>query len=306
MENALRRQQQRCEEAVEQAEKDYETALEQVRQEFDEQKSLLQEEKRRLLSVGQQISEARGRAVHLTSELFSWEQDLKQKTDEEEQEMLLERRQLLAQQQLPPQQAPAQQPLRLTNLREDEESATASEPKASGKATDDWKELVLAINLKRRQDRLASLLQLPWGLAVDRLEAVDGRALDWAKLVSDGSVHEDGRREGRWAEEAECPTICRCGGGVAAPSQKAVAVHRVRAPHAPFADHFLHSWRRRSGSFSPHLTLAAVGCALSHRTAWQRLARQVTHDWALILEDDVSSVAADFSDQLRVCNNARV
>ena len=43
---------------------------------------------------------------------------------------------------------------------------------------------------------------------------------------------------------------------------------------------------RKTGSFSPHLTLSAVGCALSHRKAWERLAASKKHEWALILEDD--------------------
>ena len=55
---------------------------------------------------------------------------------------------------------------------------------------------------------------------------------------------------------------------------------------------------RETGSFSPHLTLAAVGCALSHRAAWERLAAS-SSDWALIVEDDVHSLAPNFCAQLR-------
>ena len=54
----------------------------------------------------------------------------------------------------------------------------------------------------------------------------------------------------------------------------------------------------KSNSFSPHLTKAAVGCALSHRAAWERLAAS-SSDWALIVEDDVHSLAPNFCAQLR-------
>ena len=49
-------------------------------------------------------------------------------------------------------------------------------------------------------------------------------------------------------------------------------VPRRRAgPRRAGADHL-----SRSGSFSPHLTLGAVGCALAHRGAWKRLAAAAT------------------------------
>lgn len=94
----------------------------------------------------------------------------------------------------------------------------------------------------------------------ERLSAVDGRALSWDETPC---VAVQAVREAQWAAQAGVPTICR-----------------------------------RTGSFSPHLTLSAVGCALSHRTAWERLASQTTHSWALVLEDDVSGVAAAFEVQL--------
>jgi len=98
-------------------------------------------------------------------------------------------------------------------------------------------------------------------------QAVDGKSseLSWDGLVAAGDVHADAAKEAQWASEASVPTLCR-----------------------------------KTGSFSPHLTLAAVGCALSHRAAWQRLASQQACDWALFLEDDVDSVAAAFDQQLQV------
>ena len=63
--------------------------------------------------------------------------------------------------------------------------------------------------------------------------------------------------EARWAERHSMPTICR-----------------------------------KTGSFSPHLTLAAVGCGLSHRKAWQALVDD-GRDYALIMEDDLSAAVAE-------------
>ena len=53
---------------------------------------------------------------------------------------------------------------------------------------------------------------------------------------------------------------------------------------------------RKTGSFSPHLTLGAVGVALSQRKCWQTLL-QSKHEYALILEDDISAYAPSFSSQ---------
>lgn len=85
---------------------------------------------------------------------------------------------------------------------------------------------------------------------------MDGRELSWASAAPHLSA--DALAAARWAERSGVPTICR-----------------------------------KTGSFSPHLTLSAVGCALSHRKAWARLAASREHEWALILEDDVSAAADD-------------
>mmetsp|Transcript_59749 Transcript_59749/g.129493 ORF Transcript_59749/g.129493 Transcript_59749/m.129493 type:complete len:217 (+) Transcript_59749:422-1072(+) len=55
---------------------------------------------------------------------------------------------------------------------------------------------------------------------------------------------------------------------------------------------------RNTGSFSPHLTLPAIGCALSHRMAWEGLLGHGSAEWALVCEDDVDEVAQEFERQL--------
>ncbi|KAL1524133.1 hypothetical protein AB1Y20_019042 [Prymnesium parvum] len=123
--------------------------------------------------------------------------------------------------------------------------------------------LALLINLSRRSDRLLAMRRLPWALAWERVDAIDGRGLSWEQLRADRRVHRDAIREGEWAEAERVPTICR-----------------------------------KTGSFSPHLTLAAVGCALSHRLAWERVAGEASQEWVLILEDDIDSVCDGFEQQL--------
>jgi GR25 family glycosyltransferase involved in LPS biosynthesis len=124
--------------------------------------------------------------------------------------------------------------------------------------------LGLLINLDRRADRLAKIRALRLPLEWERLEAVDGRTLSWAKLGQDQVLHPDALTEAQWAEAHSLPTICR-----------------------------------ETGSFSPHLTYGAVGCALSHRKAWQALLDSPPYrECALIMEDDLSGVARQFDLQL--------
>ena len=124
--------------------------------------------------------------------------------------------------------------------------------------------LTLVINLLRRGDRLRRLRKVlrDGGLCKwERIDAVDGRGLTWddaAAHMSNGALSN-----ARWAEASAVPTICR-----------------------------------KTGSFSPHLTLSGVGCALSHRKAWQALVDQKKHDWALVLEDDVCGIAFDMEGKL--------
>lgn len=122
--------------------------------------------------------------------------------------------------------------------------------------------LALVINLKRREDRMRRLHALRLPFAWDRLDAVDGRTLSWSSLRE--FVHEKAIGEAVWAESESVPTICR-----------------------------------RTNSFSPHLTLAAAGCALSHRNAWRALVDSPPHrEYALIMEDDLCEVCASFERQL--------
>ena len=127
--------------------------------------------------------------------------------------------------------------------------------------------LTLVVNLKRRGDRLRKVRKVlrESGLrSWERIEAVDGRALSWDGVSQ--HLTPDALAQARWAEHRNVPTICQ-----------------------------------RTGSFSPHLTLSGVGCALSHRAAWEKLSRSKKHDWALILEDDVSAVADDLEEKLSRC-----
>jgi GR25 family glycosyltransferase involved in LPS biosynthesis len=138
-------------------------------------------------------------------------------------------------------------------------ASTSAEPGPSSDGP-----LVLVINLDRRTDRLERVLSLPWGLRPTRLPAVDGTTLEWNELVANGQLSEAAAADSRWAEQTGLPTVCR-----------------------------------ETGSFSPHLTKAGVGCALSHRAAWDRLSSHPMCEWALIVEDDLDALAPSFEPQLR-------
>ena len=121
------------------------------------------------------------------------------------------------------------------------EAALAAAPTSCGGGP-----LVLVINLARRRDRLRKLRAVLQGKLrnFDRLEAVDGRDLSWEEPLVQSALTARALDDARWAEKKQVPTICR-----------------------------------KTGSFSPHLTISAVGCALSHREAWRRLAASTQHDW---------------------------
>ena len=125
--------------------------------------------------------------------------------------------------------------------------------------------LFLVINLRRRVDRqrqMRKLLRPMKSISWEFMAAIDGKQLSWDHVAE--HLHPKALKEALWAEKKGVPTICR-----------------------------------RSGSFSPHLTLSAVGCALSPRAAWAKLAAAPAHvEWALILEDDVCRVAFDFEEKL--------
>lgn len=117
---------------------------------------------------------------------------------------------------------------------------------------------VRVINLKRRADRLAAASQL---LSAHQLEwkahlAVDSTGLTWEAIVRDGVASEQAVKDAR----LEYPTVCR-----------------------------------RIGTFSPHLTLGAVACAMSHRALWQELVDSAGRpsQCMLVLEDDVDAISLD-------------
>jgi GR25 family glycosyltransferase involved in LPS biosynthesis len=130
--------------------------------------------------------------------------------------------------------------------------------------------LILVINLQRRSDRLRRVRSVLRGAVSDweRVEAEDGRLLSWSDAKVTGALTPTALANAQWSEAKSVPTICTS-----------------------------------TGSFSPHLTLAAVGCALSHRKAWERLASSAD-DFALILEDDISAIAIDLESSLERCVTA--
>jgi len=122
--------------------------------------------------------------------------------------------------------------------------------------------LAYVINLDCRADRLSQSQKLEWKVQLERVPAVDGKLLSWDCLPA-GTLHEEALHNAILAERRNIPTICR-----------------------------------NTGSFSPHLTLPAIGCALSHRMAWERLLGHGSAEWALVCEDDVDEVAQEFERQL--------
>ena len=94
--------------------------------------------------------------------------------------------------------------------------------------------------------------------SLQRVGAVDGRELDWQQLVADALF----TREAQNNSEEGGATIG------ATPDQ-----------------------------CSTHLTLGGCGCALSHKKVWEALVRS-DRSWALVMEDDLTSLCADFDGQL--------
>jgi len=127
----------------------------------------------------------------------------------------------------------------------------------------------LYINLDRREDRKEKLLKLlgavPWlRRKLRRLAAVDGRDFDSAAIQG--------------LEGEPLPLLVS---GAAA------------AVDVPTVD-------LRGGGFSCHLSRGAIGCALSHRQAWEKLLELRSNgiEWALVLEDDIVALAPDFETRL--------
>lgn len=226
-------------------------------------------ERHKLAAVESKISELRGRLAHTSRENAEWERERRRQHSVLMEELLAERRQL---------EAAARERLGSARLVLEGGGGGGARGGTAGGGgllalpapaakpavdTSDW--LVLVINLDRRADRLEAVQALDWdGVRVEKMAAVDGSSLSWDELVDRGVVHEEAAKQARWAADEDVPTICR-----------------------------------ETGSFSPHLTFGGVGCALSHRGAWERLAAEPAaaraHDWVLVLEDDVCAVAGDFA-----------
>ena len=189
-------------------------------------------EKQQLTAVEGAIREMRGRLVHFARENVEWERERKRQHELAVEELMVEQKRL---------RALAKSRLGnvglnggLLALPAPAAFAATTAPLAPTPAVDTTGWLTLLINLDRRADRLSAARALPWdGVAIERLVGVEGRELSWDDLVADGVVHEQAAEQAQWASDQNVPTICR-----------------------------------GTGSFSPHLTLGAVGCALAHRRAW--------------------------------------
>lgn len=120
---------------------------------------------------------------------------------------------------------------------------------------------VLVINLPRRPDRLLSMQAFGWGLPLHIIAAVDGLELSWDAAPVTGFVTKRAIKRAVDAVENLVPTVDDA-----------------------------------SHSFSPHLTLGAVACALSHRQAWTRIVERSR--WAIIVEDDLYAVDHAFAERV--------
>lgn len=116
------------------------------------------------------------------------------------------------------------------------------------------------INLDRRRDRWLRVQKLPWKLPIRRESAIDGRSLTW-----------------------ETPMVKDLVAPASLKMAKTATTNRV-----PTVDGF---------SFSPHLTLGAVGTALSHRAVWKKIAARNAP--AIVVEDDVDGIASQFASEVK-------
>lgn len=95
---------------------------------------------------------------------------------------------------------------------------------------------------------------MPWlEPRLTRIDALDGKGMSWTDVTP--YVYSEAIDEAKWAEMRGVPTICM-----------------------------------GTATFSPHLTLGSIACALSHKRAWEWL-RSSENDFALIMEDDVLEIS---------------
>lgn len=130
---------------------------------------------------------------------------------------------------------------------------------------DDW--IFFYINLNRREDRndkfLSVLKSVPWlHQKAERIPAADGRDLSNERLKQ---LINTGHLQRGADDLVDVPNI-----------------------------------DLRGGKFKGHLSRGAIGCALSHLEAWERLLQQKCNGvkWAMVFEDDVVALANDFTQRL--------
>lgn len=123
------------------------------------------------------------------------------------------------------------------------------------------------LNLDRRSDRWQRIEALvashSWlRTSMVRVPAVDGRELEWPRLVCERLVSPEAELQAQRASRLRQATL-----------------------------------GMTRGQRSCHLTLGACGCALSHREAWHRLVDSEAR-WAIILEDSVMAICHSFDREL--------
>lgn len=135
---ALRSLREKQRQQYEQTERMHQSKRDEVAQDAAEQEMLLRDRKKKLNAIESQISEMRGRNLHLVQEYHAWEHDMRAKMESQYQDLVLERKKLQLQKaagmllSAAPSAAPSAT------------MATSVAPSA-----EEWKELVLVINLDR-------------------------------------------------------------------------------------------------------------------------------------------------------------
>lgn len=115
---------------------------------------------------------------------------------------------------------------------------------------------------------MENVMRLKWnGMDITRIEAVDGKDLQWSSPQVNSFVTGRAKRDAMNAEKRNIATV----------------------------DDTI-------DSFSPHLTLGAVACALSHRKTWETVVAD--NRPCLVIEDDVFGISPDIhSGVYRILNS---